>query len=405
MHSETIDVAIIGGGLVGASLAAALEPLGLSTALVESQPLTVFSTEKCWDERCIALNAASQRIYAGLGLWDALAVEATAIESTHISERGRFGVARFAAVDAGLPALGYNMPMRALGTLFAGCLPRLDRFELLAPASLKLLRHDGDAVELEVEQGATTRRIRARLLVAADGAESFVRQQLGIAAQTRDYGQSAVVTAVRPQRAHRGVAYERFLPAGPLALLPKPDDGQGHACSLVWTVETGRLEALMAASDDQFMALAHEAFGERLGRFLMLGRRQAYPLRRVVSEQLAAPRVVFIGNAAQSLHPVAAQGFNLGLRDVAALVEALAAGGDPGTPAMLDAYRAARLADRRRTAGFTDGLVRVFSNAVPGLRQLRHLGLLALDLTPPLKQAVLRQNLGLAGPVPRLARS
>lgn len=386
------DIAIVGGGLVGASLAVALAPLGLRLLLLEAQPPG--DALPAWDERCIAINAASQRIFASLGLWDILAPSAEPILSTHISERGRFGVARFRAAEAGLPALGYNTPLRALGACLAAQLPALPNLVVLAPARLLQLQLAADAATLVVQTGDGERELRAGLVIAADGARSSVRERLGIAADTRDYGQCAIVTAVRPQRPHAGVAYERFLPGGPLALLPRPDDEQGHACSLVWTVPAARRDQLLAWSDADFLRAAHEAFGERLGRWETLGRRSAYPLERVISERLSAPRVLLLGNAAQSLHPVAAQGFNLGLRDVATLAQLLREAADPGAADVLAAYEQQRARDRARVAGFTDGLVRLFSNAVPGLRELRHWGLLMLDLTPPLKQAVMQQNLG-----------
>jgi 2-octaprenyl-6-methoxyphenol hydroxylase len=356
-----------------------------------------------WDERCIALNAASQQIVANLGLWDALSPSVEPIKSTHISERGRFGVARFTAEQAGLPALGYNVPMRAIGAVFAAAAAKTS-LQTLVPAKLRTLQPAGDSVHLGIDTAEGSIELHAQLVIAADGARSTVRDLLGVGAESRDYQQSAIVSAVRPQRAHGGVAYERFLPSGPLAVLPKPDDEQGHACSLIWTVETDRCADYLAMSDDAFIAAAEDAFGERLGRFTALGRRAAYPLERVISERLSAPRVLFLGNAAQSLHPVAAQGFNLGLRDVATLAEELAQPGDRGASERLARYEAQRESDRARVSGFTDGLVRVFSNAVPGLRALRHLGLLALDLTPPLKHAVLQQNLGYGSAVPPLAR-
>ncbi|WP_428310220.1 2-octaprenyl-6-methoxyphenyl hydroxylase [Hydrocarboniphaga sp.] len=399
--AQTCDIAIIGGGLVGASLAVALAPLNLRIVLIEATPPPRGAPS--WDERCIALNAASQQIVAGLGLWDALRPSAVPILSTHISERGRFGVARFTAEQAGLPALGYNVPIRAIGAVFADAAAKTS-MQTLMPAKLKSLLPAGDVVRLGVNTQEGEIELQAQLVIAADGARSTVRELLGIGAETRDYQQSAIVTAIRPQRAHRGVAYERFLPSGPLAVLPKPDDAQGQACSLVWTVASENCAGYLALDDEQFLAAAEDAFGERLGRFTALGRRVAYPLERVISERLSAPRVLFLGNAAQSLHPVAAQGFNLGLRDVANLAEVLAEPGDRGTSERLARYEAQRERDRARVAGFTDGLVRLFSNAVPGLRALRHLGLLALDLTPPLKQAVLQQNLGYGASVPALAR-
>ncbi|NGY04609.1 2-octaprenyl-6-methoxyphenyl hydroxylase [Solimonas terrae] len=399
--NQAFDVAIVGGGLVGASLAAGLAPSGLRVALIEAAAPP--ASTPGWDERCIAINHASRQIFAALGVWDALAPEAATIVSTHISEQGRFGVARFSAAEAGLEALGYNLPLRAIGqTLWARMLA-LGKTQLHCPARLESLEVGDAAVELQLADGGS---LSARLLIAADGAGSRVRELLAVGSERRDYAQSAIVTAVRTRRPHRGCAYERFTPDGPIALLPK--GREPNRCSLVWTTPAAEVDARMAWRDDVFIAHAEAAFGERLGEFVELGRRQAHPLARVMSDQLRAPRVLFVGNAAQSLHPVAAQGFNLGLRDVAAVIEVLGMPGaelDCGVDELLQRYEASRREDRERVAGFTDRIVRVFSNRLPGLRGLRHLGLLALDLAPPLKQAVMWQNLGLGGSTPALARN
>ena len=405
MEGAAFDVAIVGGGLVGCSLAVAVsrrDP-ALRVALVEAMPER--SHAPSWDERCIALNAGSRRILESIGAWDALSANAEPILSTHISERGRFGAARFTAEQAGLPALGYNTPLRAINDgLWQQA--RAAGVTVLCPARLAALETFPDhvALRLQAEPGAPQTSLRARLLVAADGARSAVREALGFAADTRDYEQSAIVTAIHTRYAHAGVAYERFLPTGPLAVLPKPRDAAGHACSLVWTVPTAELAHYESLDDASFLARAMTEFGERLGPFLAVGRRQSYPLTRVMNEQLRAPRTVFIGNAAQSLHPVAAQGFNLGLRDAATLAELLHEGTDPGADALLTEYESQRRSDRARTADFTDGLVRLFSNSLPGLRGLRHLGLLFLEIDTPARGAILRQNLGFGAPVPALAR-
>ena len=402
MNSDIHDIAIIGGGLVGASLAVGLAPSGLRVALIEAAEPP--ASAPSWDERCIAINHASRRIFTALGVWEALARDAAPITSTHISEQGRFGVARFSADEAGLDALGHNVPLRALGQTLWQRMLELGQTALFCPARLEALDTGDAGAQLTLADG---RVLQARLLIAADGAGSRVRELLGIGAARRDYEQSAIVTAVRTQRPHRGCAYERFTPDGPIALLPKADDPR--TCSLVWTTPATALDGRMGWDDQRFLAQAEAAFGERLGEFRELGRRQAYPLARVLSDELAAPRVLFIGNAAQTLHPVAAQGFNLGLRDVAAAIELLEevagdADRDCGAASLLSEYAVRRRDDRERVAGFTDHLVRLFSNRIPGLRRLRHLGLLALDLTPPAKSAVMWQNLGLGRGAPKLAR-
>jgi 2-octaprenyl-6-methoxyphenol hydroxylase len=342
------DIAIVGGGLVGASLAIALAPSGRRVALIEAAPPP--ATAPAWDERCIALNVASRRIYERLGVWPALRGEAEPITATHISERGRFGVTRFTAAEAGEEALGWNIPVRALGAVLWRRLGGLPEFTLLCPGRVAGVANTDDAVTLALASGTG---VTARLVVACDGARSAVRTALGIGAQERDYAQVAIVGAVRPERPHRGVAYERFLPGGPIALIPKPDG----RCSVIWTVPAGDAPKMLAWSDAEFLAALQQGFGLRLGRFLETGRRDGHPLTRVMSDALTAPRVILAGNAAQALHPIAAQGFNLGLRDVATVS-----------------------------------------------RSARHWGLLALDLLPPLKDAVMRQNLGFAGGTPSLAR-
>ncbi len=400
--SQPYDVAIVGGGLVGCSLAVALRRQGRRVVLIEAQPPRPGSAS--WDERCIALNAGSREILESLDLWAALSPACEPILSTHISERGRFGAARFSAEQAGLPALGYNTPMRAINDLLWQSATQA-QVDILRPASVTGLQLLANSVLLTLETESASSSLHAQLVVAADGARSAVRSLLKLGADEREYGQHAVVTAVRPQFPHAGVAYERFLSSGPLALLPKPDDEQGHACSLVWTLPSDQLETFLKLSDDAFVDKAMDAFGERLGKLSSPGRRMSYPLTRVMSDALTAPRTVFIGNAAQSLHPVAAQGFNLGLRDAATLAALIGPVPDPGDAHVLEAYRDKRLSDRKQVSEFTDRLVRLFSNAVPGLRGLRHLGLMLLEFDSPVRQNILSQNLGMKGSRPLLQNS
>lgn len=396
----TYDITIIGGGLVGASLAVALADLPLRIALIEAAQPPAFPP--AWDERCIALNDGSRRIFEDMGVWPTLAPQLAQIRATHISERGKFGVARFSAEECGLDALGYNTPLRAIGAALMAKVAAAPHITLLCPAKLAGLQLGSDVAQLSLGSPADAASpvLSSRLVVAADGAGSSVRALLGLHAEVRDYAQTAIVTGLRVYKDPAGVAYERFLPSGPFAVLPKPriDDAPGHPCSLIWTLPTAEAAAMQALPDDAFLAAAQQAFGERLGRFLAVGKRIAWPLARTVNQTPTAQRVVFCGNAAQSLHPVAAQGFNLGLRDVAALAASLRSavqqGSDIGSADLLSAYASAREQDRSRTAGFTDQLVRVFSNRTPLLAQLRHWGLLGLQLTPPLREQVLRQNLG-----------
>ena len=402
----SLDVLIVGGGLVGLSLAAALAETfpARRIGLVEAQLPP--ASGPAWDERCIALNDGSRQVLSRFGLWAALSPQAAPILATHISERGRFGQVRFSAAEAGLPALGYNTPLRAIGETLLARVSGQGNVQVFTPATLTALRPAATQVQVDVGlSDGSLRTLDAGLLLAADGAQSTVRALLGLQARQHDYGQSALVTAVRVQRDPAGVAYERFTPEGPFALLPKPrlphDCEAGHPCSLIWTLPPEQAAARAALPDGDFLQAAADCFGERVGRFLAVGRRIRYPLTQSLHEHQPVARTVFCGNAAQALHPVAAQGFNLALRDVAGLVDWLAEadrrGEDAGSVECLARFADTRRHDRQATADFTDQLVRLFSNRLPVLHRLRHWGLTGLELAAPLKQRVLRQNLGHQG--------
>ncbi len=393
--------------MVGASLAVALAPLGVSVALIEAVPHDA-AGQPSFDERTTALSNGSRRILETLGLWTCVAAEATPIRKIHVSDRGRFGFARVDAAAQGLPAMGYVVPNRSLGRCLWSALARHENVRLFCPAEVSNIVPGEQSVALTVRDAAADgepQAIDTRLIVAADGAQSAVRAAFGVAADVRDYAQTAIITTVIPQRFHDHVAYERFTDSGPLALLPLADG----RCTLVLTLEGGMADAALRWSDAQFLDEVQSRFGFRLGRFLKVGRRVPYPLSLSVSERTSAGRCVIIGNAAQGLHPVAGMGFNLGLRDVASLVELVAerrgpAAVDVGDPGMLALYDAWRADDRRGIIGFTDGLVRVFSNPWGPIRQARNLALLAFDLLPPAKAALSALSTGAARRVPKLAR-
>lgn len=395
------ELLIIGGGPVGATLACALAGQNLRIGLVEAQPLAA-AAPPGYDDRSLALAYGARLIFESLGLWQALRPVATPIMKIHISERGRPGFARLDQREEGVEALGYVVEARALGAVLAARLPRLAGVDLLCPARLEEIAVHSDAVWTRLElQGRTTART-AKLLAAADGARSQVRRQLGIDALQWDYRQTAIVTTVTPELPHENVAYERFTDTGPLAFLPLGTD----RCAVVCTVDTAAAPGVLALADDAFLAWLQDRFGDRLGRLLQVGRRQSYPLTLVKSREHARPRAAIIGNAAHTLHPVAAQGFNVGIRDAAALAEVIAdahaAGEDIGDRAVLERYADWRRWDQRRALIFTDGLTRLFAN--PLLGPARNLGLLAFDLFPPAKHALARQAMGLEGRLPRLAR-
>jgi 2-octaprenyl-6-methoxyphenol hydroxylase len=404
-HLRTYDVAICGGGLVGASLALALAELSLRVALIEAQPFGSSEQQPSFDDRSTALSNGSRRIFEGIGVWPLLAREATAIRRIHVSDQGRFGFARIDAQEQGLPVLGFVLTNRMIG---AALWQRLQQaqVEILAPATVKALTQGAGQRVLHCVRAAHEIKLAARLVVAADGAHSVVREAAGIRVDTRDYEQVALVSNVTAQRFHDHVAYERFTPDGPLALLPLSQGRMG----LIWTLTPPAAGAVSKLDDAEFLMRLQRAFGFRLGRFTRVGRRQLYPLALSRCEQHVAERLALVGNAAQALHPIAGQGFNLGLRDAACLAELIADAGtvgadfDPGDGLLLERYRQWRAQDQPRIVRFTDGLVRLFMQPFAPLQWLRDAGLLAFDLLPPAKRAMAQLSLGAAANIPRLAR-
>jgi 2-octaprenyl-6-methoxyphenol hydroxylase len=421
-ETSAFDIAIVGGGLAGASLAVALKDLPLSIALVEAFAPDS-AAQPSFDERTTALGNASRRIFEALGVWPALLPEAAPITAIHVSDAGRFGFARLEAAALGQQALGYVVPNRVLGRELWRALAGAPRVSAFMPARVTALEQAADHIGIRMEHEGRTRTLGARLVVAADGAHSLVRQAAGLTAQVDDYEQVAVVAALRTDQPNDGTAYERFTAAGPMALLPllhgaagagdagpgvpaAPRPEAGAWRTLVWAARPHDAERLLSLAPDQFMSEWQQAFGHRAGRALQLGRRGRYPLALTRSRGTVAPRIVLLGNAAQSLHPVAGQGFNLALRDVAVLAELLAGDvtADPGAAERLAAYAEEREQDRRGVIGFTDTLVRVFSSNRPLLAAARDAGLLAFDLLPPAKRALARVSLGFGARAPRLAR-
>jgi 2-octaprenyl-6-methoxyphenol hydroxylase len=402
--TESFDIAIVGGGMVGASLAVALQGLDVRTALIEAVPHDAAS-QPSFDERTTALSNGSRRILDTLGVWPEVAAIATPIRKIHVSDRGHFGFARIDAAELGLSAIGQVLPNRSLGAALWSRLRDRPDVRAYCPARVTRVQPGGCSVELGVSQaqGAET-SITARLVVAADGAQSAVRNAFGVAAEVRDYEQTAVISTVLPQKFHEHVAYERFTAQGPLALLPL-NDGR---CTLVLTLRSPSADSVMRWSDEEFLAELQRRFGFRLGRFLKVGRRVAYPLSLTRAQRTSAPRCAIVGNAAQGLHPVAGMGFNLGLRDVACLSELIAehrrTAGDVGDAALLAAYDDWRAADRSGLIMFTDALVRVFSAPLAAVQHLRNFGLLAFDLLPPAKAALSSLSTGVTGRIPKLAR-
>lgn len=398
------DIAIVGGGLVGSSLAIALEGCGFRVALIEAA-LPRVADQPSYDERNLALARASINALEGLGVWAHTNNQAAPIERIHVSRRGEFGAVHLDAAELGLPAFGAVLPARELGNALLHRLDECRTLERIAPAQVTGLSAHADHVGVTLRAGDGERHLATRLLVGADGTGSFVRGHFGIGTQRTDYAQSAFVTTVTTGRALDGTAYERFTDSGPVALLPL---GQNRA-GLVLTVGQDDVGRVAAFDDAQFLAFVHERFGYRAGRLSRPGQRKPYPLARLLADSLTAPRSVLIGNAAQTVHPLGAQGFNLGLRDALTLaellVEAKREGADPGGEALLARHVARRTPDRDATTAFSDDLVRLMGNDAVPLRVLRSFGLAAIDRLAPLKRRIALRGMGFRGDVSELALS
>ena len=393
------DVVLVGAGLVGAALALALAPQGLRIALIEAQPLGQME-QPGYDERTTALSFASVQILRSLGLWPALAPHASPIRHIHVSQQGGFGVSRFDAREVGVDALGQVIPNHRLIAALLERLQRQDGLTLHAPTPLVAVHQDAERMRVRLEGPDGPFELSSRLLVAADGAESPVRNLLGIGVTRRDYGQSAIIANLTPAIAPDGRAFERFTPEGPIALLPLTD----ARCALVWTVPALAQQWALELSDKVFLSELASRFGRRLGRFERVGRRQAYPLALVRARRMVEGRTVLLGNAAHAIHPVAGLGFNLALREAAVLAELLGAADDPGNRDVLEAFEQRIAAYQDRIVRFSDALPRLFGGRFPGLSHARSLGLLGLDLAPGLKTGFVLHSMGLDRDMPALAR-
>lgn len=399
---KIFDIAIVGGGLVGASLACALAPLGYRVAVLEKVPLKA-AAQPSYDDRTLALSHSSCKILEGLGLWAGLTDYATPIREIIASEAGRFGRVHLKASEMGIKAFGHVVEARVFGSVVLARLEELDGVEFCCPATVEGFEADKDSalLSLREDQAGETGKIEARLIVAADGAGSVIRDLLRVQVQTRDYRQTAVICNITPELNHNGRAFERLTSTGPFAVLPQV----GKRCGLVWSVASEDAGKLMEMEETQFLDAAHKRFGNDLGAFVKMGQRSSYPLKLVRTKQDVHQRCVILGNAAHTIHPVGAQGFNLGLRDVAVLAELLAANGtgDPGREDLLREYSEWRRPDQDNTVAWSDGIIRIFANPAPFMTALRSAGLLAHALVPGLRRRLASSAMGYRGRVPKLA--
>ncbi|NNP76760.1 ubiquinone biosynthesis protein UbiH [Acinetobacter sp. Ac_3412] len=398
------QVIIVGGGMVGLSLALMLAKSNIAVKLLEAVKYPNFDDENVapyhssFDARNTALSRRSVQIYQKLDLWEALQQHATPILQVHITEQGSFGKARLVAEQEKVESFGQVIENAWLGRVLLTQVRQQPLIELIDGVQVTSLIQDADQVQIEaMRNGEYIHSLKSKLVIAADGRDSFCRQAIGVGVDEHDYDQVAIVTTVQTSKPHQQVGFERFSALGPLALLPLPGE---YRRSVVWPVKKGtEAEWLGEENDQHFLDALQETYGDRAGKFEKTGKRFSYPLAQVLAHKQAVGRVVLMGNAAHTIHPVAGQGFNLCLRDADVLVrflmEQLAKSDDIGTPENLLAYEQSRLKDQQRVIKFCDSVVRGFSNQNPILKLIRNTGLIAFDVIPGVKPLVANYAMGL----------
>jgi len=387
------DVIIVGGGLAGNCLALALKDTGLRCAIIEANTPEQLANSPAGD-RALALAAGTVQQLEALGVWQGISTAATAIKNIHISDKGHFGKTRLSADKEHVAALGYVITARDLESHVAHSVANTNTVQI-CPARVVGLESSEDVIHISIQQGDETQTLTAKLLVGADGGQSSIRQLLNIAQHITEYGQTALVTTIKSTLPHKNTAFERFTASGPLALLPIAN----NQCSVVWTRTTDDAKALMQSSDADFLAALQACFGYKLGRLTLTAPRRSFPLSLIRAEKMRANRAVIIGNAVHQLHPVAGQGFNLGLRDVVQLADMIStqhqAGNDIGAEDFLTDYAKARQKDHDLVINFTNNVIRIFSNDWLPLAAARNVGLTLLDHLPKAKSLLSRYAMGL----------
>ncbi|EHU1440482.1 FAD-dependent monooxygenase [Acinetobacter baumannii] len=397
------QVIIVGGGMVGLSLSLMLAKANIAVKLLEAVKYPNYDDQNVapyhssFDARNTALSRRSVQIYQKLGLWDALQQHATPILQVHITEQGSFGKARLIAEQEKVESFGQVIENAWLGRVLLTQVRQQPLIELIDGVQVTALTQDAEQVHIEAQRGDEVLKLESKLLIAADGRDSFCRQAIGVGVDVHDYDQVAIVTTVQTSKPHEHVGFERFSALGPLALLPLPGE---YRRSVVWPVKKGTEGEWLGEENDQhFLDALQKTYGDRAGKFEKTGKRFSYPLSQVLAHKQAVGRVILMGNAAHTIHPVAGQGFNLCLRDADVLlrylVNQLSASDDIGNPDNLLAYEEARLSDQQRVIKFCDTVVRGFSNQNPLLKLIRNTGLIAFDVIPGVKPLVANYAMGL----------
>ncbi len=396
------DILLVGGGLVGATLACALAPSGVRIALAEARAPALDWSPAQFDIRVSAITHGSQRIFETLGVWDGIARRRISpFRQMHVWDSSGNGKIHFDSAALGEGTLGHIIENGVMVAALYERLAQLDNVELVCPVRLKRLVEGTEDMVLECEDG---RILASRLLIGADGSRSWVRQQAGIDTTGRDYRQCALVTTIKTARPHQETAWQRFLPEGPLAFLPLTE---GYS-SLVWSTTPAQAESLLALPLARFADTLRVAFDDTLGEIVEVGARASFPLRFLQTKAYVRPRLALVGDAAHTVHPLAGQGVNLGLADAAALAEvlseAIVARKDLGSIAVLRRYERWRHADNLAMLAAMDGFQRLFSSELSVVRWVRNLGLNLTHSMPPIKNSLMRYAMGMGGDLPKLAR-
>jgi 2-octaprenyl-6-methoxyphenol hydroxylase len=398
--TQDYDVLIVGGGLAGNCLALALQASHLNIAIVEASTPEELHISPAGD-RALALANGTVRLLEMLGIWQQAKSKATAIKKIHISDQGHFGKTRLSAEKEKVDALGHVITARDLEmAVFA--LVKASKIQLINPARVMGIASDESHAHLSLKYKGESISLSAKLVVGADGGQSSIRKLLDIQQNITEYQQTAIVTTIKTEIAHQNIAYERFTSSGPLALLPLKDE-----YAVVWTRRSEDAEQLISASEAEFLQELHNCFGYKLGRFLLASARRSFPLSLIRTNAMYSGRAVIIGNAAHQLHPVAGQGFNLGLRDVVQLAECILNQAekfaDIGAAELLADYAEQRQKDHDTVINFTDGVVKLFSNEWVLATAFRNSSLLVLDFVPSLKKKLAYYAMGLNAKIPKLS--
>lgn len=422
------DLLIIGGGMVGASLAVSLlgfaKDLRLSVGLIEAVAMPESLRDQneiskagnnlpvyqpSYDSRSTALSYGTRKLYERMGVWDTVSEHLSSIEKIHVSDKGHFGATRLDASEEGVEALGYVVENHWLGNSLLHYIqqhPNVTYIDFICPAEVKTVTTTDDVSSVQVEFDGELSSVTADLLVLADGGRSGLREQLGIGTRQKLYEQHAVVANISPDRPHQHVAYERFTPNGPLALLPLSDQDEEPRFGLIWTVPEDDLERILGLSDRAFLSEVQSNIGYRVGRLIKVGDRAHYPLKRIVAEEQVRQNLVVLGNAAHALHPIAGQGYNLALRGVVDLaqhiIDAKRSGERLGAYENLLKYQKKREFDQQRTIVLSEQMMQLFSNSNSLLAAGRDLGLQLLDVCSPAKTLFARGAMGIDIPPPEL---